>query len=100
MVAEAGFERCDLQVMGLTSYRAALLRDVLSSLLNIKINFKYKIQEESMMIKIFADAVSNLFPKILKNKKLDITVLKVHVRIGDKAFELYEDNFDLKEFNT
>lgn len=52
------------------------------------------------MIKIFADAVSNLFPKILKSKKLDITVLKVHIRIGDKAFELYEDNFDLKEFNT
>ena len=28
LVAEAGFERCDLQVMGLTSYRAALLRDI------------------------------------------------------------------------
>ena len=30
LVAEAGFERCDLQVMGLTSYRAALLCDVVN----------------------------------------------------------------------
>ena len=28
LVAEAGFERCDLRVMGPTSYRTALLRDV------------------------------------------------------------------------
>ena len=27
LVAEAGFERCDFQVMGLVSYRTALLRD-------------------------------------------------------------------------
>ena len=52
MVAEAGFERCDLQVMGLTSYRAALLRDVvLTSLLNIKPFFKGKMKELYIWLK-------------------------------------------------
>ena len=52
-----------------------------------------------MSVKIFVDAVSNLFPSILKEKNLDITVMKVHLTIDGKQFDLYDDNFDLKEFN-
>lgn len=52
-----------------------------------------------MATKIFADAVSNLFPSIIKEKQLDITVLPVHLRIDDQQFDLYPDDFNLEEFN-
>ena len=52
-----------------------------------------------MATKIFADAVSNLFPSIIKEKQLDITVLPVHLRIDDKQFDLYPEDFNLEEFN-
>ena len=52
-----------------------------------------------MGIKIFADAVSNLFPDIIKEKNLDIKVLKVHLRIDEKMYDLYDEHFDLKKFN-
>ena len=52
------------------------------------------------MIKIFADAVSNLFPDILKQKKLDIKVMKLHLMVGDQIIDLYDENFNQKEFNT
>lgn len=52
-----------------------------------------------MATKIFADAVSNLFPSIIKEKQLDITILPVHLRIDDQQFDLYPDDFDLEEFN-
>ena len=52
------------------------------------------------MVKIFADSVSNLFPEIIKEKKLDIRILKVHLRIDDKQYDLYEDDFNLNDFNT
>lgn len=51
------------------------------------------------MIKIFADSVSNLFPDIIKSKKLDIKVLKVHLQIDNVTYDLYEENFDVKKFN-
>lgn len=51
------------------------------------------------MIKIFADSVSNLFPEIIRAKKLDIKVLKVHLRIENETYDLYDDNFDVKKFN-
>lgn len=52
-----------------------------------------------MATKIFADAVSNLFPSIIKEKQLDITILPVHLRIDDQQFDLYPDDFDLEKFN-
>lgn len=52
-----------------------------------------------MATKIFADAVSNLFPNIIKEKQLDITILPVHLRIDDQQFDLYPDDFNLEEFN-
>ena len=52
-----------------------------------------------MATKIFADAVSNLFPSIIKEKQLDITILPVHLRIDDQQFDLYPNDFDLEEFN-
>ena len=52
-----------------------------------------------MATKIFADAVSNLFPSIIKEKQLDITILPVHLRIDDQQFDLYPDGFDLEKFN-
>ena len=51
------------------------------------------------MIKIFADSVSNLFPDIIKSKKLDIKVLKAHLQIDNVTYDLYEENFDVKKFN-
>lgn len=52
-----------------------------------------------MATKIFADAVSNLFPNIIKEKQLDVTILPVHLRIDDQQFDLYPDDFNLEEFN-
>lgn len=51
------------------------------------------------MVKIFADAVSNLFPIILKEKELDIKVLKVHLRIDDEQYDLYDEDFVVEKFN-
>ena len=51
------------------------------------------------MVKIFADAVSNLFPTVLKEKELDIKVLKVHLRIDDKQYDLYDEDFSIEKFN-
>lgn len=45
MVAEAGFEPRDFQVMGLTSYQAALLRDDIAILLKGFYFFKKKVME-------------------------------------------------------
>ena len=52
-----------------------------------------------MSVKIIADAVSNLFPEILKDKKLDIRVLPVSLRIDGVLYQLYDDTFELRKFN-
>jgi DegV family protein with EDD domain len=52
-----------------------------------------------MAVTIFADAVSNLFPSIIKEKKLNVKVLKVHLRIEDDQYDLYDEDFDLSKFN-
>lgn len=52
-----------------------------------------------MSTKILADAVSNLFPQILKEKKLDIRIIPIELRIDGDSYNLYNDSFDLKEFN-
>lgn len=52
-----------------------------------------------MAVKIMADAVSNLFSDILKEKELDIKVLSLHLRIGDHSYDCYDDPLDIKEFS-
>ena len=52
-----------------------------------------------MGIKIFADAVSNLFIDILKEKNLDIKVMSLHLTIGEKEYLCYEDKIDIEEFS-
>ena len=51
-----------------------------------------------MGIKIFADAASNLFREIRQQKGLDIKVMNMHLTLGDKEFNCYDDEFDTEEF--
>lgn len=48
-----------------------------------------------MAIKIFADAGSNLFPELLKKKKLDITVVPMKLLIAGKEYVCYTEDFNL-----
>ena len=50
-----------------------------------------------MSIKIYADAGSNLFPEIIKNKKLDIQIVKMKLFIKDQEFNCYDKDFNVKE---
>ncbi len=53
-----------------------------------------------MSIKIIVDAVSNLFPQILKDKHLDdIKVMNVHLYIKDHEYLCYEDEIHISEFS-
>ena len=52
-----------------------------------------------MKIKIIADAVSNLFPNIIEEKKLDIRVIPLKLRQGDKEYSCYEDSMDVSSFS-
>ncbi len=52
-----------------------------------------------MAVKIFADAVSNLFKNIIKEKNLDIKVMSLHLRIDDKEYLCYEDDIDIEDFS-
>ena len=52
-----------------------------------------------MKIKIIADAVSNLFPNIIKEKGLDIRVIPLKLRQGDKEYSCYEDHMDVASFS-
>ena len=52
-----------------------------------------------MQVKILADAVSNLFPEILKKKNLDIRIIPISLRIDGDSYDLYNDSFNLEEFN-
>lgn len=52
-----------------------------------------------MGIKIVADAASNLFKNILKNKNLDIKVMNMHLSIGDKEYNCYDDELDIDDFS-
>ena len=52
-----------------------------------------------MGIKIIADAASNLFGSILKEKNLDIKVMSLHLTVGDKEYLCYDDEIDIKEFS-
>ena len=52
-----------------------------------------------MGVSIIADAVSNLFPEILEENKLDIRVMNMHLTIGDREYNCYNDKLDIKEFS-
>ena len=52
-----------------------------------------------MGIKIIADAASNLFGSILKEKNLDIKVMSLHLTVGDKEYLCYDDEIDIKDFS-
>lgn len=52
-----------------------------------------------MNITIIADAVSNLFPSVLKDKKLNIRVLNLKLRLGDKEYICYEESLDIPSFS-
>ena len=51
----------------------------------------------SMGVKIYADAGSNLFPEIIKKKKLDIKIVDMKLYIKDKEYNCYDESFDTKE---
>ena len=50
-----------------------------------------------MGVKIYADAGSNLFPEIIKKKKLDIKIVDMKLYIKDKEYNCYDESFDTKE---
>ena len=52
-----------------------------------------------MNITIIADAVSNLFPSVLKDKNLNIKVLNLKLRLGDQEYLCYEDSLDISSFS-
>lgn len=52
-----------------------------------------------MGVSIIADAVSNLFPEILKENNLNIKVMNMHLTIGDKEYNCYNDKLNIKEFS-
>ena len=53
-----------------------------------------------MAIKIYADTASNLYPALLKQKNLDIHVLKMPLLVGDETFMCYEEEADIEEMST
>lgn len=52
-----------------------------------------------MGVSIIADAVSNLFPDIIKEKKLGIRVMNMHLTIGDREYNCYNDKLNIKDFS-
>lgn len=52
-----------------------------------------------MKIRIIADAVSNLFKNVLLKKKSNIKVINMHLNIGDKSYNCYDDKIDIEEFS-
>lgn len=52
-----------------------------------------------MGIKIIADASCNLFTDILKAKNLDIKVMNMHLTVGEKEYNCYDDELDIESFS-
>ena len=50
-----------------------------------------------MAIKVYADAGSNLFPEIIKEKNLDIKVINMKLYIKDKEYNCYDQSFDTEK---
>ena len=53
-----------------------------------------------MGIKIYADAGSNLFPEIIKKKKLDIKIVDMKLYIKDKEYNCYDESFDTEKVSN
>lgn len=51
------------------------------------------------MIKIYADAGSNLYPALLKEKQLDINVIPMTLNVEDETFFCYKDEINVSEFS-
>ena len=52
-----------------------------------------------MAIKVFADTASNLFPSLLKEKGVDITVIKMPLQVGRETFMCYEEDADIEDLS-
>ena len=52
-----------------------------------------------MAVKIYADAGSNLFPEFLKEKNLDITIVKMKLFIAGKEYNCYDESLNTKELS-
>ena len=52
-----------------------------------------------MSIKIYADTASNLFPSLLKEKGLDIHVIKMNLDVGNDVYLCYDENADINEMS-
>lgn len=50
-----------------------------------------------MTVKIYADAGSNLFPEIIKEKQLDIKVVNMKLFIKGQEYVCYDSNFNTEE---
>lgn len=50
-----------------------------------------------MAIKVYADAGSNLFPEIIKEKNLDIKVINMKLYIKGNEYNCYDKSFDTKK---
>ncbi len=54
---------------------------------------------KEMAVKIYADAGSNLFPEIIKEKNLDVKVVNMKLLIGDEEYICYDKNFNTKKIS-
>lgn len=52
-----------------------------------------------MGIKIIAEATSNLFKNVLLKNNADIKVMNMHLVIGDKEYNCYDDEMDISDFS-
>ncbi len=52
-----------------------------------------------MAVRIVCDAVSNLFKEIIEEKSLDVKVMNMHLTIGDKEYNCYNDELNISEFS-
>ena len=53
-----------------------------------------------MEIKIYADAGSNLFDSLLKEKNAQVTIIPMTLDIEGKIYKCYEDNIDVESFSA
>ena len=52
-----------------------------------------------MAVKIYADAGSNLFPVVLKNRGVEVNVVNMHLTVGDHEYNCYNDPIDVEDFS-
>lgn len=54
-----------------------------------------------MAIKVYADAGSNLFPEVIKNRGLEdyIKVVNMHLQVGDHEYNCYNDPINVDDFS-